>query len=340
MNYHARKKRGKSLAWSNTRITLLEYCERKYYFNYYTFAMRDSYPELWQESLVLKGLKSIEMWVGEKSHYLLSDYLHLLKRFQNEWIANPSFRDEQVQEIKDAMKSEMKSEFAFSKERNYQDYDDFYGKFGLSEHFYEQDVDDQLLESIDKVLGNLDRFMESSWNSKVQDYFNSARFVYVEKPRIPNFEAMTVDVSKLPWLEHISVLASPDFGVTFSDTEYLILDWKSGKEDFLSEGISDQLKIYALKMLLKKGIHSLDGMKIEAYEVYLNSMHSYGGVITQQDIDTIIEKIGKDVDYQKQFLEDQDPIKNQPLDPVVFRKTTNLKKCESCTFRNVCGKLA
>jgi hypothetical protein len=63
------------------------------------------------------------------------------------------------------------------------------------------------------------------------------------------------------------VLASPDFGATLSDTEYVILDWKSGKEDFLNEGISDQLKIYALKMLLKKGTTSLDGIRIEAYEV-------------------------------------------------------------------------
>ena len=71
----------------------------------------------------------------------------------------------------------------------------------------------------------------------------------------------------------------------------MIIDWKSGKEDFLNEGISDQLKVYALKMLLKKGITSLDGVRIEAYEVYLGSMNAYGGVITQKDIDDIIAKI-------------------------------------------------
>jgi hypothetical protein len=79
--------------------------------------------------------------------------------------------------------------------------------------------------------------------------------------------------------------------VTLSDTEYVIVDWKSGKEDFLNEGLSDQLKIYVLKILLKKGMTSLDGMRIEAYEVYLGSMNAYGGVIMQQDIDDIIAKI-------------------------------------------------
>ncbi|MDR0369484.1 MAG: hypothetical protein LBH96_02935 [Candidatus Peribacteria bacterium] len=198
MAYQPHKKRGpKTLTWSNTRITVLEYCERKYYFNYYTFALRDEHPDLRQKTLVLKGLKSIEMRVGEKSHYLLSDYLHLLKRFQNEWIANPTFREEQIQDIKDKMKTEMESEFLFSKERDYQDYEDFFGKFGLSEHFYEQDVDSELEPAIEKVRGNLDRFIESTWNEKVQDYFKTAKYVYVESPRIPNFDAMKVDISRL-----------------------------------------------------------------------------------------------------------------------------------------------
>jgi len=127
--------------------------------------------------------------------------------------------------------------------------------------------------------------------------------------------------------------------VIFSDTDYLILDWKSGKEDVLSEGISDQLKVYALKMLLKKRTTSLNGMRIEAQEVFLNTMNAHGGMVSQNDIDTIIAKIGKDVEEQKKFLENQDPVKNIPLDPFVFRKTSNDRKCESCTFRSVCNKL-
>jgi CRISPR/Cas system-associated exonuclease Cas4 (RecB family) len=68
-------------------------------------------------------------------------------------------------------------------------------------------------------------------------------------------------------------------------------------------------------------------------------MNAYGGGLTQKDIDEIIAKITQDVAYQKQFLEDQDPLKNIPLDPFVFRKTSNAKKCETCTFREVCKKL-
>jgi hypothetical protein len=116
-----------------------------------------------------------------------------------------------IGEIKQQMKTEMETEFQLSKERNYQESEDFYRKFGLSEHFYGENIDAELSPAIEKVLKNLDNFIESRWNDKVQDYFQKAKFVYVESPRVPNFEAMKVDVSKLPGLEHISVLASPDF---------------------------------------------------------------------------------------------------------------------------------
>ena len=333
MNYSSRplhRKPKKTLSWSNTRITLLEYCERKYFLNYYTFALKPQNEELRSETLVLKWLKSIEMRVWEKSHFLLSDYLHALKK----WLVN----DEKIQELKDNMRSEMKADFDYSRERDYTDREDFFWKFGLSEHFYGEDAEKLLEPAIEKVCGNLDRFIASSRNQKVQGYFNSAKFVYVEHPRTPNFDAMKVDVSKI-WLKDVSVMAQPDFWVTFSDTDFLILDRKSGKEEVLDNSISDQLKVYALKMLLKKWLTSLDGIKIEAYEVYLDSMNSYGGILKQEDIDWIIHKIQQDVQEQKHFLVDQDPYKNQPVDLMMFRKTTSEKKCERCTFREVCKKL-
>ena len=328
--FSSNKKPKKTLSWSNTRIALLEHCERKYFLNYYTFALKQNYPDLWAETLLLKWLKNIEMWVWEKSHFLLSDYLHALKKWE--------ITEEKIDELKNNMRVEMKADFDYSKERDYEDREDFFGKFWLAEHFYGEDSDDLLEPAIEKVCGNLDRFIASPRNEKVQDYFNTAKFVYVEHPRTPDFESMKVDVSKI-WLRDVSVLAWPDFGATFSDTDFLILDRKSGKEEVLDNSISDQLKLYALKMLLKKWFTSLNWIKIEAYEVYLDSMNSYWWILKQEDIDWIIEKINHDVDEQKQFLVDQNPYKNQPVDLMMFRKTTSDKKCEQCIFRNVCQKL-
>jgi len=324
------RKPKKTLSWSNTRITLLEHCERKYFLNYYTFALKQNFPDLWAETLLLKWLKNVEMWVWEKSHFLLSDYLHALKKWE--------ITEEKIEELKNNMRVEMKADFDYSKERDYADREDFFGKFWLSEHFYWEEADDLLEPAIEKVCGNLDRFIASPWNEKVQDYFNSAKFVYVEHPRTPDFESMKVDVHKI-WIRDVSVLAWPDFWVTFSDTDFLVLDRKSGKEEVLDNSISDQLKVYALKMLLKKWFTSLNGIKIEAYEVYLDSMNSYGWILKQEDIDWIVEKIKHDVEEQKQFLVDWDPYKNQPVDLMMFRKTTSDKKCEQCVFRDICQKL-
>jgi hypothetical protein len=72
--------RNYSLTWSNTRITLLEYCNKKYYFNYYPHTLRDVDEELRLNTLLLKNLKSMDMRVGEKTHHLLSDYLNAFKK--------------------------------------------------------------------------------------------------------------------------------------------------------------------------------------------------------------------------------------------------------------------
>jgi hypothetical protein len=46
-----------------------------------------------------------------------------------------------------------------------------------------------------------------------------------------------------------------------------------------------------------------------------------------------------DIEEQKQLLVDQNPYRNQPVDLMMFRKTTSDKKCEQCIFRSVCQKL-
>lgn len=330
-NRGPQKKPKKTLARSNTRIALLEHCERKYFLNYYTFALKKDFPDLRAETLVLKWLKTIEMWTGEKSHFLLSDYLHALQNWE--------INEDKINELKENMRAEMASDFDYSKERDYSEREDFFGKFWLAEHFYWENVDDQLEPAIEKVLWNLDRFIESSRNDKIQDYLQSAKWVYIEHPRTPHFESMKVNVSRFPEMKDVSVLAGPDCGITFSDTDYLIIDWKSGKEEILDNVVSDQLKLYALKMLLKKWLTSLDGVKIEAYEVYLNSMNSYGWIIKQEDIDNVIQKMQNDVQEQKQFLVDQNAWKNEPIELMMFRKTTSDKKCEQCVFRWICEKL-
>jgi len=93
----------------------LEYCNKKYYFNYYPYALRDINEELRLNTLLLKNLKSMDMRVGEKTHHLLSDYLNALKYNKVE----PG----DIQSFKDRIVEEMRSEFEASKIRDYTTYD-------------------------------------------------------------------------------------------------------------------------------------------------------------------------------------------------------------------------
>lgn len=270
------------------------------------------------------------MWMGEMTHRIISMYLFQLKKHildnwpipDKEWITN-------------TIRKNMETTFAQSKANDYSDFVDFW----LSEHFY-QEIDDNALEPvIQKVLHNLESFITSDYHKKIEQRFRKGHHIYIEDPRRPNFEMMKVDVSHIPWLENISILASPDFWLMFGEHNYLILDWKSGKESLDISGITDQLRIYALKILLKQKQTNLWNHTIDVYEIYLPSLHEKSGTIEQQDIDHIIQKILEDVEYQKQFLVEQDPERNEPLNHTAFTRTSSEKKCIWCTFRQVCQKL-
>lgn len=324
-NFH---QHANTLTWSTTRITVLEYCNKKYFFNYYPFALRSVDEKIWLDTLLLKNLKSLEMRVGEKTHHLLSDYLKALK-------ISP-MSDEAIQALKDAIAQEMRTEFQLSKDRDYTTYDREQ-RFGLSEHYYGEDIDDRLEEVIGKVFHNLDVFIASEWNEKVQHYFKTAKTVFIESPRQKDFESMKLKLGSIPALKDINIMASPDFGVIFDEKKYLILDWKSGQEK-MDDGVSDQIKIYALKLLLKGNI-SIDQVEMSGYEVYLPSLKQIGGKIEKSDIDGIVAKLVEDVEFQKQFLIDGDVVKNEPLPHTSFPRTKSEKKCAACTFRKVCGEL-
>lgn len=285
--------------------------------------------ELRLNTLLLKNLKSMDMRVGEKTHHLLSDYLNAVKYGKAE--------SGDIQPFKDRIVEEMRKEFEISKNRDYASYDRD-NKFWLSEHYYGENVDDKLEDVIQKVLHNLDVFVQSDWNETVQHYFKTAKMVYVEKPREKDFESMKVNLSSIPELRNLNVMAAPDFGVIFSDNKYLIIDRKTGQEKMNTDTTSEQLKIYALKTLFKSKI-DLDTVDIEWYEVYLPSLNKIGGKIEKTDIDYIIQKLKDDMEYQKQFLVDGDIYKNEPLSHDHFPRTTSAKKCASCTFRKVCEDL-
>ncbi|MDO4713185.1 MAG: hypothetical protein Q4B28_00525 [bacterium] len=180
----------------------MDYCEKKYFLNYYTFSLKKLNQDIRKQALILKKLKSLEMRMGEKTHFLISDYLHLLRSHL------PT--SEEIALLKEQIAEQMRQEFQSSKVKDYSQLT-FDRRGGLSEHYYQEDVDDLLKPTIQKVHANLDALIASSRIPKLQGFFQQAQSIYIETPKNPDFEAMKVEIQKLPDFKDINIMASPDF---------------------------------------------------------------------------------------------------------------------------------
>ena len=203
-NFQHRHHKSNKLSRSNTRIALLEFCEKKYFLNYYTFSLKKIDQKLRETGIINKKIKTLDMWIGEKTHFLISDYLNLLK--------NKEDTEENINKIKEGLAEEMRYDFDNSKNKNY-DEPVFWERGGLCEHYYWEDIDDKLEETIQKVWENLDKFIQSPWIAKIREYIDLKYPIYIENPKNPDFESMRVDTRWIPELKDISIMASPDFWI-------------------------------------------------------------------------------------------------------------------------------
>jgi hypothetical protein len=83
--------------------------------------------------MVSKNIKSLAMWMGECLHDLISDYLHLVKDNQD----TPG----NIEKAKVSLTTKMDREFQISRARDYSKYNANV-KFGLTEHYYKENIDD------------------------------------------------------------------------------------------------------------------------------------------------------------------------------------------------------
>lgn len=316
------------LSWSITRSTVLYYCQKKYFFSYYGNWLKEFDETIWLETLLLRNLKSLEMWIGEKTHHLISDYLNL--------VASKSFID--TYKIIEELFKIMDLEYNVSKTRSYKKYDKN-NKFWLSEHFYWLDIDNRFELGKEKIVSQFNNFLKSDLHNEIISYLVKPNKWAIEKKE-PDFEKMKFIPSDEDSLKKINIWAQPDFWVIVNENIYIIYDWKTWKLPKYTESeISNQLKVYAYKLLLNLWLEKFQEIEIYCYEVYLNEMKIYGWKLILDDIFDIKSKILEDIDFQKTFIVDSDISRNIPMPTHFFIRTHSLKKCETCTFRKVCDEL-
>lgn len=327
--------RANPLSRSYSRATLLYHCAKKYYFNYYTSFLKSFDQDFYIESLILKQLSSMPMWIGQVSHGMMSDYLHLVK--------NKEVSQSTLTLLKQDTLQEMDNVYAKAKNKDFTRYDRE-SPFWFSEHFYGQNIDEKFKQGKIKVIEAFDRFLKSDIHQEILEYFDADTTIFIE-PKLANFEQMKYKIEHIPDLMGIILRAQPDLGIIVNKnwnqkTRYIIYDWKTWKvPDKPDNTISDQLKVYAYKMFLKLKLSDLSEVDIFCYEIYLSDMKKFGGKIQEDNISAIEIKIIQDVMQEKQLLVNQDPFKNQPLPITAFTKTKDQYKCNYCRFRKVCTDL-
>jgi len=318
-----------SLSRSISRATLLSYCQKKYYFSYYTSFLNQFWFDFYKKCLLIKNLSSIDMRLGQKVHGMMSDYL-------------TNFPSNDIEMIKENAVNEIEEEYKVSKQKDYRSYDRFQ-KFWLSEHYYQEDCEDKFQESKKRAIICFNNFLQSDLHKQILSYFQQDYKIFVE-PKVPDFERMKMFITTDPELSGITLRAQPDFWVmksTWLQKEIIIYDRKTGRvPQKESDKISEQLKVYAYKTLQKIWMDKFDNCNISCYEVYLRDMSLLGWKIKLQDIYDIHQKISLDVLNQKRLLENMDPQKNIPLPITNYSRTNHKNKCDTCRFRKVCWELA
>lgn len=285
--------------------------------------------ELRLEALIAKNIHSFGMRLGQKTHEIISDYLRLLSQY--------AIQEHHIQQLIDETSNRMRSEFEKSEKKDYTKYDKN-NPDGLKEHYFHENNSIDLEQGIQKITDNLRAFIASPLHTQIQWYFKAGHSYYIESKE-RNFDIMKLYAPELTESEDTMIRAAPDFGIVMDEKNYIIYDRKTGNDAERIPGqISDQLKMYAVKLLHKTN-KTIDDITIHCYEVFLPSMQQYGGVITAQDIANITQTIQSDVQELKSLIQEGNGRKNIPLSSQSFTRTTSTAKCRECRLRKVCAKL-
>ena len=319
------------LSRSISKSTILHYCVKKYYLSTYSNYLRDVDMWLRNDAMIAKNIKSLAMWLWECLHDLMSDYLNLLKNNQNS--------AENTEKIKVSLLWKMDRDFQISKARDYTKYNSDL-KFWLTEHYYKENIDSLYFQWKNAILESFDKFCESVINAEISQYFQNHDNITFIEPKEKNFDSMKIEIDNIPELMWINVYAQPDFWIITKDKKYIIYDRKSGKIPQKDpNSISNQLKVYAYKILQKIGLEKIDDFDCEVYEVFLKWIVKFGWKITKQDLLDIEQKIIDDVNIQKWFILNKNVESNIPMESSNFARTNDIHKCKNCTFYKVCEEL-
>lgn len=295
------------MSWSHSRDLLFQDCQRKYFYQYYASHngwLRDSAPEA-QKAYRLKQLSNLYLTFGDAVHQIA--YMYVQK-----WERQHHLFSER--ELQDKLRHMLNRAFLDSKDVA-QWWEAPKKRTMLHEMYYFQQLPEKTVATIkERMSVCLDNLLASE---SVQELMHTPGHQVIEMEQLNEF-----------WLNNIKLYVKLDLLYKRSDGMWIIVDWKTGKED---ERIEEQLHLYAYFLHHERGL-PLD--KIEVRTEYLLSGTCERTTVTEADLEQLELKIYQSMGSMKDNLED--PEQNRPKPASEFTGTTSEFTCRTCNFREIC----
>lgn len=280
------------LGWSVSRYETFKICKRQYFYNYY--GRYDSqYPEY--KIKALKELTSIPLMIGNIVHKIIAAFLKRLCKSEKR------------------IEEDRFWEFVRKKTTNLCKKENFF------EVHYNQIDSINIDEIYDNVKQNLQNFLNSercNWikNEAVEEKSNWL----IEPPGYGEFR-----------LDGMKAYCKVDFLFPL-DSKIYIVDWKTGKQDFLRH--KKQLLGYVMWSSYHYDKNPEDITPIIAYlkPAYKETLIKFSRADTQE----FKRKIKAETEQMYSYC--ADVIENIPLEKRQFKKTENEKLCNYCNFLELC----
>lgn len=232
-------------------------CPRKYWYRYV------GHWNGWLESAAAEARtawhagkkESLSTWLGKRVHQGIATYL-----------AGP----EDIESIIARQEARMREEFDSSRRGTIDGADP--RAFALIEHYLREPLPDDVLENqVDQLAECLRALAQPSADgfdprALIAEAKRHGRFFAVERPD-PDRDMLSFALPELGL--PLAVYAMPDFLLDTGE-HLLLIDWKTGHgPTACSEALSDQLRIYALRLEHSERRAAWSGRTIEAYEFHL-----------------------------------------------------------------------
>ncbi|TBL80863.1 PD-(D/E)XK nuclease family protein [Paenibacillus thalictri] len=295
-------------SWSQTRDTIFQECQRKYYYQYYASHngwLRDS-PEEAKSAYRLKQLANLYILFGDALHQLLERVLKESLKL-NKLTVNVSILEQQLRNYLNR---------AFTDSRNMSQWLQAPKKsMMLHEMYYEGRLPQN---RVIKVNERIKQCVENLRNCRsLQDLLlKDNRIVEVEQLNTFQVEDTPVFV-KLDVLYHLQ-----------SEDRWVIVDWKTGLEDEENE---EQLLLYALFLNNKYQV-PIDKAEIRLEYLLTGQYKSYQ--VDGSKVDRVTERVKQSVSQMQLLLEDAK--RNKPYPQDRFPTSPAKMKCRGCNFRDLC----